>query len=268
MGQDFPDWTDGIVQITGGQWLTDFPDWTKAEIVAPGGGAGGGGPNPVPGSVFWVDAQSIVGLTDGQHVTDWADRSGHARDATSVAAGRPPFYYSTTAAELINGHPVVMFDGAFSNQTTLQTGVFTVPAPMTIGMVIQDRGSTSADRPAIIDTTNGFPYFGLTNPPTPQMYDGFHKYTFGSTLASVGHSLIFVYQGATTVCYVDGVSQTYTGTGTPVSQSIVDGVQLGGTVNGDGLNCDMGEMIVWPFAMSALQVSQQYSYFHIRWGTP
>ena len=70
-------------------------------------GATGFSPSDVSGLKLWLKADAIVGLSDGDPVTTWADSSGEGRDAAQATASKKPTYQT---AEL-NGKPVVRFDG-------------------------------------------------------------------------------------------------------------------------------------------------------------
>jgi hypothetical protein len=64
-------------------------------------------PTTVSGVAIWLDATTIVGLSDGDDVTTWSDLSGYGRHATQATAGNKPHYKTN----IQNGKPVVRFDG-------------------------------------------------------------------------------------------------------------------------------------------------------------
>ena len=72
-------------------------------------------PPPPPGGVtglaLWLDASKLTGLSDGATVTTWTDMSGLGNNATT-SAGTP--IYKTG---ILNGQPVVRFDGSSSKMT-------------------------------------------------------------------------------------------------------------------------------------------------------
>lgn len=60
------------------------------------------------GAVLVLDSRYITGLSDGNAVSTWSDRSGNGKDATMASAGNQPTY--ETAEQ--GGQPVVKFDGS------------------------------------------------------------------------------------------------------------------------------------------------------------
>ena len=64
-------------------------------------------PTDISGCVFWVAADKITGLNDGDAVTTWSDLSGKGKDVTQAVAGLKPLYKKN----IIFGQPVVRFDG-------------------------------------------------------------------------------------------------------------------------------------------------------------
>lgn len=58
--------------------------------------------------ILVYDAHSIVGLNDGDAVAQWDDSSGNAKHLTQGTAGSRPTYKTN----ILNGHPVVRFDGS------------------------------------------------------------------------------------------------------------------------------------------------------------
>jgi PKD repeat protein len=54
----------------------------------------------------WLEAAAITGVTDGQAVATWPDRSGNCRHATQVTAPKRPLYQTNR----VNGLPALFFD--------------------------------------------------------------------------------------------------------------------------------------------------------------
>lgn len=81
---------------------------------------------------MWLDAAAITGLTDGQTVATWSDRSAAGNHATGVNA---PTYQTG----VLSGKPVVRFPGAgyftstASASASQQTLIAVVQAPTTGG---------------------------------------------------------------------------------------------------------------------------------------
>lgn len=74
------------------------------------------------GAVLWFDASKITGLNDGDAVGTWNDSSGNGYDATQATADNKPIYKTN----IINGYPVVRFDG--SNDVLTISGSASVAA--------------------------------------------------------------------------------------------------------------------------------------------
>ena len=69
----------------------------------------GKAPNELSTAVFrWYDAGQITGLSDGDPVSQWDDESANADHAVQTTGASQPIYKTG----IINGHPVVRFDGS------------------------------------------------------------------------------------------------------------------------------------------------------------
>jgi len=64
-------------------------------------------PSQISGLRLWLKADALV-LNDGDAVGTWVDQSGNANDATQATAANKPTY----KAGIVNGKPVVRFDGS------------------------------------------------------------------------------------------------------------------------------------------------------------
>ncbi len=65
-------------------------------------------PTDVPGLELWLRADKITGLNDGDAITTWSDQSGQGNDATQATADYKPTY----KVNILNGQPIVRFDGS------------------------------------------------------------------------------------------------------------------------------------------------------------
>lgn len=54
---------------------------------------------------FWLDANSLTGISDGDPLSTWTDRSTNGNDFTSSGANRPAY-----TLDKINGLPAIVFD--------------------------------------------------------------------------------------------------------------------------------------------------------------
>lgn len=84
-------------------------------------------PQYISGLVFWVKADAIVGLSDGQPVATWSDQSGNSHDATASGSAEP-----TYKVNIQNGLPAVKFNGT---SNVMQTASFTLNQPSTVFLV-------------------------------------------------------------------------------------------------------------------------------------
>jgi hypothetical protein len=116
--------------------ILDFyrsPRFVKTTIVVNVGGTlnfSGAGPSQTPDQIaglkLWLEADSLS-LSDGDPVGTWTDQSGTSNNATQATAGFKPLYKTG----IINGKPVVRFDGAddylaFPTGPTASSTVFVV----------------------------------------------------------------------------------------------------------------------------------------------
>ena len=73
------------------------------------GAAKGKAPDELSTTVFrWYKASQITGLSDGDPVSQWDDESANADHAVQATGANQPIYKTG----ILNGHPVVRFDGS------------------------------------------------------------------------------------------------------------------------------------------------------------
>lgn len=146
----------------------------------------GGASGLVSGYTARWASHFITGLSDNDPVALWEDESGNGYDATQTNVARKPTYKTN----IINGYPVVRFDGIFnrldltnlpssSDRTVFavcnRTGkdnmfnvVFASGASESIAMVLQYGGSdlwgafTDAANPAGSNSSSTFDVFAMT----------------------------------------------------------------------------------------------------------
>jgi hypothetical protein len=78
-------------------------------------GTAGFDPTSISGCRLWLQAEAIVGLSDGAPVLTWSDESGSDHHAAQTQASRQPEFRTN----VINSRPVVRFDGADSMSLSL-----------------------------------------------------------------------------------------------------------------------------------------------------
>jgi hypothetical protein len=206
--------------------------------------AGGGAfsPSDISGLQEWFAADAIVGLSDGDPVSTWADASGNARDATAAGAVRPT--YQTNEQ---NSLPIVRFASA-SNQRmafTAHTG-FTA---ISIFAVVK-RSGTAADHVVLscgktlirIDVAgNNLEWFPDTD---STVIDSNHDINDANW-----HTISVLQSGTGVDIRLDGVSDTRTTVAVDAT-NVTDGI--GGYEGGAlwNFNGDIAEIIVYDSDLS------------------
>lgn len=80
-----------------------------------------------------LDSRHITGLSNGNAVTTWSDRSGNARDVTQATPANQPSYQTSVQG----GQPVVRFDGS---NDSLASSSFATAASASAVMVAKSDG--------------------------------------------------------------------------------------------------------------------------------
>jgi len=98
-------------------------------------------PDSISGLMSWISADTITGLNDGDPVASWLDRTANLNNFTAAGTARP-----TYKTGIVNGKPVVRFDGTTDDMTgPLQSAVATVDL-MQVFMVYNRRSSTGSQQ--------------------------------------------------------------------------------------------------------------------------
>lgn len=226
------------------------------------GVVGGGGGPPVSGYVAWYDASQITGLADGAAVSTWPDGSANHNDATQSTVALKPTYFKTTAGNLINGKPTVLFDGA--RYVQVATPSATLVAPTTMFVACNPTQLTFTTTYCILQPTN-------------QVWEFFHTSMW--LLSSGGTAL-----SASTTTGVHQYTYVWGGAGSSVLRQ--DGSQLAtsttvGTTNGtspwfigsqggaNGFVGPIGEIIIYTNqTLSANNITATEAYLKTKWATP
>jgi hypothetical protein len=90
--------------------------------------------NPVtlPGLRLWLRADSLA-LNDGDSVQTWSDQSGLGNHLTQATAGKRPLLKKT----ILNGHPVVRFDGTDDVLRAAANTFLNAPAQLSVFVVMK-----------------------------------------------------------------------------------------------------------------------------------
>jgi hypothetical protein len=148
-----PDLADGIVatQSLPAGSMVDLVDWTVAVEVAGLPGSGAGTTPAVAGYTAWYDASAIAGVGDGAKLAAWSDGSANHYHLAQATAANQPTFYSSGPANLINGLPVVAFDGA---HTVLVSTSAAVPAAHPLCCFAVVRNASLVSYGTVFDHTN------------------------------------------------------------------------------------------------------------------
>lgn len=120
-------------------------------------------PADIAGLKLWLDASQITGLSDGETVALWSDKSGESNDAIqSTEVNKPLFKTNIT-----NGEPVVRFDGSNDRLDITNDASMQISTSMTFIAVVAYDNWGSSNHETIIAKgphSNGLNYlFGKSN---------------------------------------------------------------------------------------------------------
>lgn len=87
---------------------------------------------------LWYDASAIIGLSDGQAVSQWDDLSTGGEHLTQATGANQPIYKTA----IVNGLPVVRFDG--SNDTMAESGYTMAGGAISVFIVLNRTGTPGA----------------------------------------------------------------------------------------------------------------------------
>jgi len=163
-------------------------------------------PQTISGLVLWLDAGAITGLSDGDPVGVWPDSSDNGNNATQAGVNRPTFRTS-----IINGKPVVRFDGLASPNGDYFADIFTISSQyMTIYAVFSHDHSGSVQPSASVWQTANVSTSGFF----PRWTDNHHYLNYGAGWININpsdftqntwYSSIAVYQTGRTELWRNGV---------------------------------------------------------------
>jgi len=199
------------------------------------------------GAVIALDSRFITGLSDGDPVSTWTDRSPNANNATQSGVARPIYKTGIRA-----GQPVVRFNGTTStmssalNPSVTMNGAFTLSAtfirrgnstfPIVIGSGGTGAGTT---RDIFLDSTSSYVI----------SYGQFGSNVNGTNQATIDEPRIVVIT-RTSAAFVDIlVNGTTSGSGTPSASNPVTSTQL--RISGNALSNFLNGDILSAFVVSA-----------------
>jgi PKD repeat protein len=200
-------------------------------------------------------ADALVGLTNGQFMSSWADVSGNGRDVGQNTAARKPFY----ATNRINGLPAVQFRSAYNSYGNCLTNTgYSIAQPYTIFMVARSDGNNGANSSDVF--VDGYPgsanriFISLSWLGGAQA--NFYTYAGAGPLSfpwpqpswSNWHVYEMQFAGTNSAVWVDGSFKATADVGT----SALGGITLGDHRDrNSGLNGEMAEFVVYSGSLSS-----------------
>lgn len=243
------------------------------------GGGALASPLQVPGCVLWLDAADAATVTaDANGVSAWNDKSGNAFNVTqsnntykptytetqngrNVITGTASKYLTRANVALLNNVAGWTFFGVFKT-----TNASTLQVPFWLSDGYSENGGTRIGMQ--FDTDNSFEFYGLRLDNTAQ--------TVLHPAVAIGTSFMVISgggaYGSTFSVYKNGAQWATTPTFASAGSSSNTGskaLTLGSAFAGGtfGLIGQMGEFIVYPFALPAATRIRIENYLRSKWGT-
>ncbi len=218
-------------------------------------------PRRIPGLYFWLAADRIVGLGDGDAITTWSDLSPNGIDFTqSVEAKRPQL-----KLDILNGRAVVRFDG--DNDFLTVTFSSALTQPNSVGVVFAHRSGVVAASEQIIvgrdsplTTSSHGIYARNATPDKIAAWSGLAAE--GPDLDTSFHIGVAVFDNTSSIFRVDGVDYS-ANTG---SLDVADyglGADPGGAGSGD---VDIAEVLFYSEGISTGYCNRLEKYLSIKYG--
>jgi hypothetical protein len=221
-------------------------------------------PDTIAGLVCWLDAEDITGLSDGDGVSAWADRSGYGNNFSQATAARQPLWYDTAPEG-----PMVRFDHGTSSHGMISDTSLSFSTWSVMLVIKKSTHSVNTMRRIIQGASNNYligPYGA-----TWTAYSGAFSYTpepVASNDAGTGPPLRFQCVGVTHVAdtslhfYIDGRSYSFTPGSTEIGV-----VALGASGGTDQrASCDLFGAAMYDRALTATEMRKLTSYYRTRLG--
>lgn len=219
------------------------------------------GPDQVSGLKLWLEADKIVGLSDGDPVASWNDASASNLDATQASSVSRPLWIDGA----VNGLPSVRFDGV---NDFLATGTFGSPLATATVFLVASKAGTA----------------------TTYYYDGIasgNRNAFGHQIIGVGEHGIYAgglgcsaAQAAPTGFHLwtaafNGASSSLRRDGSAFAAGdagslTLTGVTVGSLWSGDAAmhSGDIAALLVYEGVLGSSDRDAVEAYLKTRWGTP
>lgn len=215
------------------------------------------------GYFAWWDATQITGLANNAPVATWPDLSANGHNLTQGTGASQPTYVTSG----VNTHAGVAFNGS----QFLATAALTLAQPFTMLLVLVQ---TSAGNQVVVDNASGGNFNFKTD--TVNFVEKWDVFAGGSNDLEGGTVTTTATQ-VTTVCNASSSllrqdrAQVAAGSGTIPGSSgfAAQSFNLAGA-SGDASHFVgvVGEILVYPSALSAGDITSVETYLHTKWGTP
>lgn len=222
---------------------------------------------PVAGYLAWYDATTLS-LSSGASVTSWPDLSANGYNLATFGTDASPTY-QPSGTNSINGHPAVFW----ADTTTLRrlhNSSHSLNQPFTIAMVAKTL-SVTTDQFTVGDNDPSnftYTYLGVSSSSTCWQIQASQVVT-DSSIDTSAHAVFGVFNTSSSAISHDGGGQS---TGTLAAQFYgTVGWSVGGAPTSSSnlpFEGAVGELIIYPSALTGTQIASLHTYFKNKWGTP
>lgn len=225
-------------------------------------------PTSLSGLAWWLKADAITGLSNGDAIATWADSSGNGRNATQTDAARRP----TFTLLGLNGKPTVRFNGT---SHLMNTSYAPTLGDFTLFMVFRPLGVQSGAAARIIDKDyiNGC-WLGSNSSGATNSWGGGVQQSaapFGMFLNlsnSNAHILCSTRSGTAYTLFGDGNTVSANATVSSSNMS-ANPFAIGAVVSNVGHYLgDIAEMVLFSRALTSEERGSMNTYLGGRWGIP
>ena len=213
---------------------------------------------------LWMDASQISGLNDGDVVSTWYDQSGANRDLSQPTAAYKPIYKTN----IINGLPVVRFDGSNDTMLAANSGVLNLTGPMEFFVVHRPMatGAVLFHKEAQYSVQEDASYNLAWADSSNYSYANFGYHAIG--LAYNTWSILNIYKASdfTVWMWRDGVAQYAAGFGGAITGTA--NTFCLGSYNGTSafLNGDIAEVLIFDMNLTIQTRQLIWTYLKTKYG--
>ncbi len=229
-----------------------------------------GEPELISGLVAWYAADAIA-LNDGDPVGTWEDSSVNNNDATQATAANKPTYKTN----ILNGLPVVRFDGTNDYLAANGLGTLISGADKPFTVVILFRAASGADVYSWGNSGNTVPFLTMrisSDKPTSWKRDdaGSGTQKIPTDGASTTYRIVsHRHTGTAVSLYVNGVATSVLATADDLGTTTTNIFTLGAfgrTTFSGFMNGDIAEAIIYNRALTDSERRQLERYLGAKWG--